>query len=135
MVRELREFVAKVWIAAADLVMSRFCSPAFGVHFDPVNLICSPQICFHNDRMIRDFIARLGPQIRSCHAKDILLRDNFTVHLDEVRPGKGTLDYRVLLKELAKLDANMPLMLEHLSSADEYTAAAEYVRQMTPMRH
>jgi hypothetical protein len=35
--------------------------PRFAVHFDPVNLISSPQRCFCNADLIRDFIARLGP--------------------------------------------------------------------------
>jgi sugar phosphate isomerase/epimerase len=108
---------------------------AFAVHFDPVNLVCSPQIYFHNGRMIRDFIARLGPHIRSCHLKDILLRDSLTVHLDEVRPGLGTLDYPALLAALSALDPDMPLMLEHLPAAEEYTAAARHIRQVAAAAH
>jgi sugar phosphate isomerase/epimerase len=42
----------------------------------------------------------------------------------------GALDYRVYLRELSKLDPDMPLMLEHQSTAEDYTAAAEYVRQV-----
>ena len=80
--------------------------------------------------MIRDFIARLGPHIRSCHAKDILLQDQLTVHLDEVRPGQGTLDYRTYLTELAKLDKDLPLMIEHLPNAEEYGEAAAYIRKV-----
>jgi len=102
----------------------------FAVHFDPVNLICSPQIYFHNAELISDFITRLGPHIRSCHAKDILLKDQLTVHLDEVRPGKGTLDYRTYLTELTKLDRDIPLMLEHLANAEEYNDAASYIREV-----
>ena len=103
---------------------------AFAVHFDPVNLICSPQRYFRNGEIIRDFIARLGPQIRSCHAKDILLQDRLTVHLDEVRPGTGALDYRAYLTGLAELDGEIPLMMEHLPNAEEYAAAATHIRQV-----
>ena len=39
--------------------------PAAAVHFDPVNLVCSPQRLFANGELIREFIARLGPLIRS----------------------------------------------------------------------
>ena len=101
---------------------------AFGVHFDPVNLVCSPQRCFRTGELIRDFIARLGPHIRSCHAKDIVLRDRLTVHLDEARPGTGGLDYRALLTGLAGLPQDVPLMLEHLPDAGEYAAAAAHIR-------
>jgi sugar phosphate isomerase/epimerase len=104
--------------------------PAFAVHFDPVNLICSPQLYFHSGDMIRDFLARLGPHIRSCHAKDILLQDRLTVHLDEVRPGKGALDWPALLTGLSKLDADLPLMIEHLASAEDYAFAAGHIRKV-----
>jgi sugar phosphate isomerase/epimerase len=100
----------------------------FAVHFDPVNLVNSPQRYFQNGELIRDFIARLGPYIRSCHAKDILLGDRLTVHLEEVCPGKGALDYRTYLRELSKLDRDVPLILEHLHGAEEYRYAGEYIR-------
>jgi len=102
--------------------------PQFGVHFDPVNLINSPQRYFFNGNFILDFIAHLGSEIRSVHAKDILLQDNLTVHLDEVRPGLGGLDYRTLLRGLDRLEPDLPLMLEHLPQASEYDLAAAYVR-------
>jgi len=102
--------------------------PAFAVHFDPVNLICSPQRYFNNAEVIRDFLAKLGPHIKSCHAKDILLRDRLTVHLDEVRPGCGQLDYQAYLRALALLPGDIPVMLEHLPDAEEYAAAADHVR-------
>ena len=103
---------------------------AFAVHLDPVNLVCSPQRFYHNAAFIRECFAKLGPHIRSCHAKDILLADKLTVHLDEVRPGLGRLDYGVLLLELDKLDPDMPLMLEHLTSEEDYELAADYVRKV-----
>lgn len=100
----------------------------FGVHLDPVNLICSPQRYFNNASLIRECFTKLGPHIRSCHAKDIALSGKLTVHLDEVRPGLGALDYRVYLQELAKLDPDIPLMIEHLPNAEEYAAAAGCIR-------
>ncbi len=100
------------------------------VHLDPVNIINSPRRYFENAALIRDCFARLGPYIKSCHAKDILLHDKLTVHLDEVRPGQGGLDYRTFLREMARLDGDTPLILEHLPSADEYAAAALHIRSL-----
>jgi sugar phosphate isomerase/epimerase len=77
--------------------------PRFAVHLDPVNLVCSPQRYYANGALIRECFAKLGPHIRSCHAKDIILRPQYTTHLDEVRPGTGGLDYATFLKELSKL--------------------------------
>lgn len=99
----------------------------FAVHLDPVNLVCSPQRYFRNGRLIRECFKKLGPYIKSCHAKDILLQPRLTTHLDEVRPGVGGLDYTTFLKELSKLPGT-PLMLEHLPNAEEYRLAAEHIR-------
>lgn len=104
--------------------------PAFAVHFDPVNLISSPQRYFDNAAFLRDCFARLGPWIKSCHAKDILLAPRLTVHLDEVRPGLGGLDYATLLHEIRVLDPEIPLLLEHLPDAAEYVLAADYIRSI-----
>lgn len=105
--------------------------PAFAVHFDPVNLICSPQRYYSNDAIIKEFVDKLGPHIRSCHAKDIRLQDSrLTTHLDEVRPGLGNLDYHTFLRQLDRLEPTLPLMLEHLSTEQEYDLAAAYVRQV-----
>jgi len=104
--------------------------PEFAVHFDPVNLVCSPQIYFNNASLVSDFVTRLGKWIRSVHLKDILLGEQLTTHLNEVLPGTGGLDYRNLLFELNKLDPDLPIMLEHLRQPDEYQMAAEYVRSI-----
>ena len=99
----------------------------FGVHFDPVNIIWSPHRYFNNGQIIKDFIKEFGTLIKSCHGKDTLMGDQYTVHLDEVVPGKGSLDYHLLLRELEKVDPDMPLILEHLTKENEYAAAADYV--------
>jgi sugar phosphate isomerase/epimerase len=103
--------------------------PAFGVHFDPVNLINCPSRYFNNAAYLREFIQRLGGRIRSVHAKDIRLETRLTVHLDECLAGTGGLDYPALLRGLAALDPDLPLMSEHLSTADEYSRAVAYIRQ------
>lgn len=102
----------------------------FGVHFDPVNIICSPRLYYRNGDVLRDFFAKLGPYIRNCHAKDILLRGKLTVHLDEVIPGGGILDYRTFLTELNKLHPDTTLIIEHLSTNEEYQQASDYIRKI-----
>ncbi len=72
----------------------------FGVHLDPVNMITSPRSYFNNGELIKEMFAKLGPHVRSCHAKDVTLReDNFMPQLDELRPGLGTLNYGIFLKD------------------------------------
>jgi sugar phosphate isomerase/epimerase len=100
--------------------------PMFGVHLDPVNLINCPSRYYDNAEFLRECFAKLGPWIVSCHGKDILLREQLTVHLDEVRPGLGALDYNAFLTELSHLPGDVPLILEHLPP-QEYPAARDYV--------
>jgi sugar phosphate isomerase/epimerase len=99
------------------------------VHFDPVNIINSPERYYLNGTIIKDAFRKLGPHIKSCHAKDTILRKELTTHLDEIRPGLGNLEYAVFLTELSKL-VQVPLMLEHLEGPEEYSKAAEYIRKV-----
>ena len=100
------------------------------VHLDPVNIINGLERFYHSGDLIRDCFAKLGAHIKSCHAKDIALADNLTLHLDETRPGLGGLDYATYLRELDRLDPDVPLMLEHLPSAEEYALGAEHIRSV-----
>lgn len=102
----------------------------FGVHMDPMNLIVSPRVFYSSGELIKECFSKLGPYIRSCHGKDIVLKeDTYTPQLSEVRPGLGNMNYAVFLRELSRLP-NIPLMLEHLPTAEEYRLAAEYVRSV-----
>ena len=100
----------------------------FGVHVDMVNVVNSPERYFSNGALIREWFGKLGPYVRSCHAKDTLLSTKLTTHLDEARPGLGALDYKVLLGEIDRLEPDMPLMIEHLQTVEDYRLAAAYIR-------
>jgi len=102
----------------------------FAAHLDPVNLINSPRRYYGNGDIIRECFAKLGPYIRSCHAKDIKMEQGFPVNLRECQPGLGILDYTTYLKEASKLPESPPLMLEHLETAEEYNQAAKYIRSV-----
>jgi len=102
--------------------------PRFAVHFDPTNLINNPAKFYDNAGLLRECFAKLGPHIRCCHAKDITLANELTVHLAEAIPGEGALDYRVLLTELDRLDPDTPILVEHLTTDAEYAAAVAHIR-------
>jgi sugar phosphate isomerase/epimerase len=101
----------------------------FGVHLDPVNMISSPQRYFNNAAFLRECFSKLGPFIKSVHAKDIIIMPKLTVHLEERRPGSGSLDYSVFLKEMSKL-RDIPMMMEHLEKQEDYLLAAQYIRKI-----
>ncbi len=101
---------------------------ACGFHFDPVNLISSPQLYYNNTAFLQDAFAKIGEHIVSCHAKDIILRPTLTVHLDEVVPGEGNLDYKTFLRLAHQCNVDMPIMLEHLPD-ENYPQAAAFVKE------
>ena len=103
---------------------------ALGVHLDPVNIINSPRRYFENGRLIQECVRTLAPYLKTCHAKDIVLRDRLTVHLDEVRPGLGRLAYPTYLRELNRLPQDVPLLVEHLPDPQTYAAAAAHIRHV-----
>lgn len=100
----------------------------FGVHLDPVNMISDPKKYFNNGAFLKECFTKLRQHIKSIHAKDIIIMPELTLHLEERRPGSGTLDYQVFLQEVSKLK-DIPFMLEHLQSQEEYLLAVNFVRE------
>ena len=105
--------------------------PMFGVHLDPTNLINSPRRYYDTGAVIRECVGKLGPHICSCHAKDVALdTTSAIVHLTETRIGTGNLDYAAYLECLDSLGRDVPLMLEHLRTPEDYAAAGHEVRRV-----
>jgi sugar phosphate isomerase/epimerase len=103
---------------------------AFAVHLDICNGINSPRRFYENAAYIRECFKKLGPWIVSCHGKDLKWIIEYNVRFQEVAPGSGQIDYGAYLEELARLDADVPLMLEHLSSAAEYDQGRKYIQSL-----
>ena len=104
--------------------------PSFAVHLDVCNVVNSPARFYNNAALIRECFAKLGKWIVSCHAKDLKWIPEMNIHFQEVIPGRGQIDYATYLRELTKLDVDAPLMLEHLTTAEEYTEGREYIRSV-----
>jgi sugar phosphate isomerase/epimerase len=103
---------------------------AFAVHLDVCNGINCPQRFYHNAEFIRECFRKLGPSIISCHAKDLRWDIEMNVHFEEVVPGRGQLDYGAYLGELAQLRRDVPLMLEHLKTPEEYDEGRLHIRKV-----
>lgn len=99
----------------------------FAVHFDPVNIINSPRRYFENGRFLEECFAKIGRWIVSCHGKDTLMTGDSITHIGEGRPGTGILDWKTLLRGVADLPLNPPIMMEHLRTQDEYRQARDYI--------
>lgn len=97
---------------------------AFGVHVDVCNIVNSPDRYFRNGELIEEVFRKLGKWVVSCHAKDLW---GYRVHLAETVPGRGGIDYAAYVRSLAKYASEAPLMLEHLSKAEEYDEGKQYI--------
>ena len=102
---------------------------AFGVHLDVCNGINSPVRFYRSGEFIAECFRKLGPYIVSCHAKDLDWVVEYNVHFVEVIPGRGQVDYRAYLRELSRLQ-DVPLMLEHLKTAEEYEEGKKYIQKV-----
>ncbi len=102
---------------------------ACAVHLDPANLVNQPRLAARSGELLDRCFDLLGPQILSCHAKDVRLEPDLTVCLREVPPGDGQLDYRTFLRRLARLDPETSLLLEHFGPA-ELARGAAHIREL-----
>jgi len=101
----------------------------FAVHLDIVNTINSPQRYYSIPSIIKSCFAKLGGYIKSIHVKDIIMTQDMTTHLNEIMVGRGNFDYKCLIDEVKKLDKRIPLLLEHLSTKEEYLEAGDYLKK------
>ncbi len=101
--------------------------PRFGAHLDIVNMITSPRKYFFNDEFIRKCFEILKGRICSCHLKDIRLKEEFTFQLQECAVGEGTLDVELFAKLATLENPDMPMIIEHLTTDEEYIESFKYV--------
>lgn len=104
--------------------------PQFGAHLDVVNMITSPHRYFYNDEFLRECFDRLHGKICSCHLKDIRLREEYTFQLQECACGEGSLDLRLYAQLASAEDPQMPMIIEHLDTDEQYAASVKYVQQL-----
>ena len=102
----------------------------FAAHLDIVNTINSPLKYYSTPDIIKSCFSKLGKYIKSIHVKDIFMSQSMTVHLSEVIAGKGNFNHKCLIDEVRKLNENIPLMLEHLSTKEEYLEAGDYIKKL-----
>jgi len=101
----------------------------FGIHFDLCNLINSPRSYFGYKSIIEDTVKYLGDKIVAAHVKDIkITAPSMSVILEEVQPGQGIIDFGTFFSAIDKLPQAVPMMVEHLSTEQEYDDAAAHIR-------
>ena len=101
----------------------------FAVHMDIINMINSAERYFFAEDLIDRCISMLGDRIRSCHIKDVHLAEKYTFRLEECAPGEGEFPLRRYVERVDAIDKDMPVILEHLSSDEDYIKYASYLRR------
>lgn len=104
---------AEVTKEVLDAVGSRFVR----CDFDPVNWITLKTV-FQTGPAVDQMVDTLGHRIVSAHAKDILIEDRLTLHLETVPSGRGLLDYRTFLRRVEALDPDYPVIVEAAGEKD-----------------
>lgn len=101
----------------------------FAVHMDIINMINCPERYFFHEDFLEETFELVGDKIKSCHLKDIKLLDGFTFQLKECACGEGVFNIEKYVDLIDKYDKDMPLIIEHLSSDEEYVKNIKYVRE------
>lgn len=101
-----------------------------GVHLDVVNMINCPERYFNNADFTRHCFELLGSRTLSCHLKDTALRTRLTISIEETFPGTGGFDIAALIEAADKTNPDLPVIIEHLASADDYIRAVKYVQSL-----
>ncbi len=103
----------------------------FGVHMDFVNMINCPRRYLAAEDFIEECCKKLGPYILSTHLKDTWMHPTkLTTVITECSPGEGSLDFVRVLRILDRyLPEDAPVLLEHMSTFDEYRKAYLYVAE------
>lgn len=102
----------------------------FAVHMDIINMTNSADRYFDPEPFIDRCVELLGDKIKSCHIKDIHLKEEYTLQLEECAPGKGEYPLRYYAEKMGELDPDMPMILEHLTTDEEYIHYMGYLKEV-----
>ena len=102
----------------------------FAVHMDIINMTNSLERYYEAEAFIDRCAELLGNRIRSCHIKDVHLKEEYTFQLEECAPGKGEYPLRYYAETMNGIDPDMPVILEHLNTDDEYIRYMNYLKEV-----
>jgi sugar phosphate isomerase/epimerase len=104
--------------------------PRLALHLDQMNMH-SVDTYYQSSAVIARTFDLLADRVASVHAKDLLWHPSrMFLHLDEVMPGQGVLDYDLFVRRLASLRPDITVYVEHWSTAEEHVEAIQRLRAM-----
>ena len=101
----------------------------FAIHMDIINMINSADRYFNAEEFVDECAQLLGKKIRSCHIKDVHLAEQYTIRLEECGPGEGEFPLRHYVEKMNALDPDMPVILEHLNTDEQYIKYMGYLKE------
>ncbi len=102
----------------------------FAVHLDIINMTNSADRYFNAEAFVDEVAETLGDRIKSCHIKDVHLGDEYTFRLMECGPGDGEFPLRYYVEKMNAIDPDMPVILEHLNTDEEYLKYLGYLKEV-----
>ncbi|MCS6849002.1 MAG: sugar phosphate isomerase/epimerase family protein [Anaerolineae bacterium] len=92
-------------------------SPALKFNCDPVNFVGTVKQVHDTASVLNELYDLLGRDIVVAHAKDCRLADQLVVHIEEVVPGTGVLDYALFMRRFQAACPDGYFIVEHLPNA------------------
>jgi sugar phosphate isomerase/epimerase len=92
-------------------------------------MVNSVERYFSAKEFVDECAEKLGNRIKSCHLKDVHLREEFTLRLEECGPGSGEFPIRYYAEKMHEIDPEMPMILEHLTTDEEYLKYLAYLKE------
>ena len=102
----------------------------FAVHMDIINMTNSLERYYEAETFVDRCVELLGNKIRSCHIKDVHLKEEYTFQLEECAPGQGEYPLRYYVEKMNGIDKDMPIILEHLTTDEEYIRYMNYLKEV-----
>ena len=92
-------------------------SPALKHNLDPVNFTGTVHDVWDTSRILHELYDLLGHDMIAAHAKDCTILDEHVVHIVEVVPCTGTMNYEVFMRRWEECCPQGYFLIEHLPDA------------------
>ncbi|MCS7060201.1 MAG: sugar phosphate isomerase/epimerase [Anaerolineae bacterium] len=103
-------------------------SPALKFNMDPVNFVGTVRDVHDTTRVINSLFDMLGKDMVALHAKDCAIQDAHVVHIVEVPPCTGTMNYELLMRRWVEWCPEGYFIIEHLPD-EQVPAALQAIRR------
>ena len=103
-------------------------SPALKFNMDPVNFVGTVRDAHDTTRIINELFDTLGGDMVALHAKDCAIQDAHVVHIVEVIPCAGSMNYELLMRRWVECCPDGYFLIEHLPD-DKVLIALEAIQR------